>query len=130
MHHLSAVASAARNVAKVALLGSLSTVVAAGATTWLITGSSDPNVWIADYRHALQCAVPDPALRADCYVVAAVTAVAVHAPERSAAPEPSPPSAEPPAPVPPANLPTTAPSVAPPAASYESDDGEGDASDS
>lgn len=119
-------------MSKVTFLGALSTVVAAAGTTWLITGSSDPNVWIADYKHALQCAVADPALSTTCYTVAAVPAVAVQAPERSA-PEQSPPSAEPPAPVatnvPPDDPPATAPHTAP-AAAYEADDGWSNESDS
>ena len=130
MHHISAIASAGRHVSKLAFLGAISTVVAAAGTTWLVTGSSDPYAWIADYKHALQCAVADPALNTKCFTVAAVPAVAVvQAPERSA-PDHTPPSAEPPATALPSGpqAPEIAPAPAP--AAYEPEDGGSDESDS
>lgn len=130
MHQITAFASGLRHMSKVAFLGGLSTVVAAAGTTWLITGSGDPAVWIANYRHALQCAVADPALSTSCYSVAAVPAVGLQAPERSA-PRQSPASAEPPSDNAPAGPPPQAsatPQTAPPA--YESDDSTDDGSDS
>jgi hypothetical protein len=102
MRHLTDLMPSVSRLLKVSAFGAISTVVAGSATMWLITGSTNPDAWLAAYDHARRCAVADAALSSQCTATVAQPAVNVGqsppATESPAAPGPDPASDGSPAP--------------------------------